>query len=59
MARKRRNQKRKHKGAQGKTTNNSSATKREDFLWNDERKIALLNCMVNRKPAGKFLQIDL
>lgn len=59
MARKRRNQKRKHKCTQENTRNDGSATKQEDFLWNNDRKLALLNCMIKRKPAGKFLQIDL
>jgi len=59
MARRRRNQKRKLKATQENTTNDGLATKREDFVWNNERKIALFQCMIKRKPAGKFLQIDL
>jgi len=52
--RRRRNQKRKHKATQLITTNDSVATKPESFLWNDERKIALFNCMIKQKPAGQF-----
>jgi len=59
MAPRRRNQKRKHKAAQENTTSDSLATKREEFLWTNERKIALFHCMIKRKPAGQFLQIDL
>jgi len=54
-----RNQKRKHKATQENTTNDSLATKRENFLCNNEHKIALLHCMIKQKPAGQFLQIDL
>ena len=55
MARRRRNPKLKHKATQG----NDSLAKRTDFVWTTERKIALLQCMIKRKPAGQFLQIDL
>lgn len=52
--RRRRNQKRKWKAIRQNTTNDSVATKRESFLWNNERKIALFNCMIKQKPAGQF-----
>jgi len=52
------NQKRKHKATQENTTNDNLATEREDFIWNTERKVALFHCMIKRKPAGQFLQID-
>ncbi|XP_060856126.1 MRG/MORF4L-binding protein-like isoform X2 [Metopolophium dirhodum] len=59
MAPRRRNQKRKHKATQANTKNDSLATKREDFLWTNERKIALFQCMIKRKPAGLLKHINM
>ena len=58
MARKRHNRKPKQKDAQEKI-NDSIETKEKSFVWNNKRIIALLNCMIRRKPAGLFLQVDL
>lgn len=51
MARKRHNRKPKQKDAQEKI-NDSIETKEKSFVWNNKRIIALLNCMIRRKPAG-------
>jgi len=50
--RRRRNQKPKRKATQKNTTNNRLETKREGFVWDQERIIALFNCMIRKKPAG-------
>ncbi|NP_001155720.1 MRG-binding protein-like [Acyrthosiphon pisum] len=55
MARRRRNPKLKHKATQG----NDSLAKRTDFVWTTERKIALLQCMIKRKPAGLLKHINM
>ncbi|XP_060863693.1 uncharacterized protein LOC132940235 [Metopolophium dirhodum] len=52
MSRGRLNKKLKHKTTQANTTNNSIATAGEDFLWNNERTIAIFHSVIKQKPAG-------
>lgn len=55
----RRSKKLELQAAKVNTTERSLAPAVEHFIWSTERKIALFQSMINRKPAGKFLQIGL
>jgi len=59
MVNTRRSHKLKLQAAQENTTTRSLAPAEKDFIWSTERKIALFQSMIRRKPAGKFLQFGL